>query len=470
MKFLLPLLCAITIWSAADSPFTIRGYYMTFMRMPVWGLAEWEQAIDCIQEDGGNTVILWMGGGFRSAKFPITWMYNQQHKNVQQDFVRTLIDYAHGKKVRVLLGFTPFGYDGVNQLPREQPELKAKKADGTPVNMFGIHSWGWSLCPSDSRAQEFMIEYVREMIFQFYPNADGLMIESSDYDICRCSDCGPKFYEKEFYFVQTISKELWAKNPRATIMVYPHYFSGKKVNAGSSIEANAAKFPMDGRWTLFFTPHSAHLDADLVNRAGSTVYSDEGLSLGTPSTLRTGFRRAQEFKLNGYIPSLEPFSYLMPRQEFGAGEKGQRIKELGFDWMQDDQMALRQLPARLLRFAYREFTRDPQLADADFRRKAANEFFGAPERTEALDDLLFLQSCINLDRPWSWSSPLVDPELFQERSAREKWSEERVRNYRARLDRIRAIADRHSAASLKSEIEMQQIARFIVQRWDGRTP
>ena len=38
--------------------------------------------------------------------------------------------------------------------------------------------------------------YVREML-SFYPNADGLMIESSDYAICRCPDCGPRFFNKE---------------------------------------------------------------------------------------------------------------------------------------------------------------------------------------------------------------------------------------------------------------------------------
>src|SRR5687767_8345648 len=109
-----------------ESPFAIRGYYMTFMRMPRWGLPEWKEAVDCMQEDGANTVILWMGGGFRSKKFPITWKYNEEHGNVRDDFGRDLIDYAHSKGVRVLLGFTPFGYDGVNQYPIEHPELKAK--------------------------------------------------------------------------------------------------------------------------------------------------------------------------------------------------------------------------------------------------------------------------------------------------------------------------------------------------------
>src|SRR4026207_2283021 len=81
----------------AESPFAQRGYYMTFMRMPAFGLAEWKQIIDCIHEDGGNTLLLWTAGGFRSKQFPETWTYNADHKNVQTDFVRDLIDYAHAK-------------------------------------------------------------------------------------------------------------------------------------------------------------------------------------------------------------------------------------------------------------------------------------------------------------------------------------------------------------------------------------
>ena len=125
---------------ANGDPFAIRGYYITLMRMPVMGLAEWKQAVDCFAEDDANTLILWTAGGFRSRKFPITWQYNAEHANIRHDFVRELIDYAHTKKIRVLLGFTPFGYDGTNRYPIEHPELKARKSDGTPVDEFGIGS------------------------------------------------------------------------------------------------------------------------------------------------------------------------------------------------------------------------------------------------------------------------------------------------------------------------------------------
>src|SRR5438309_6006292 len=121
------------------------------MRMPVMGLPEWKEAIDCFAEDDINVLILWTAGGFRSKKFPITWQYNQDHANVRNDFARELIDYAHTKNIKVLLGFTPFGYDGVNRYPLEHPELKAVGKDGKPVAPFGIGCWGYNLCPSKAR-------------------------------------------------------------------------------------------------------------------------------------------------------------------------------------------------------------------------------------------------------------------------------------------------------------------------------
>src|SRR3954447_18318112 len=313
---------------------SFRGYYITFMRMPLAGLPEWKDAIDCLHQDRANLVILWVGGAFASKKYPITWEYNREHKNVQKDFVRDLIDYAHTRQIKVLLGFTPFGYDGVNQFPIAHPELKAREADGKPVASFGIHCWGWSLCPSDRASQEFMLGYVREMAFEFYPNADGLLIESSDYNVCRCPACRDHYYDREFGFVRQISNEVWAHNPEATIIVFPHYFTGQKVNKGTAIEAQAASMPFDSRWTLVFTPHSAHINPELLGKAKSSIYWNEGPSTGSPAAIRDGARTARQNGISGYVPSLEPWSYVVTNEELGEGNllhKG--LKPFGFDWV-----------------------------------------------------------------------------------------------------------------------------------------
>src|SRR5688500_19004083 len=95
------LVASIAGVSAAEeprlSPFFHRGYYFTFSRMPTFGLEAWKQIIDCVHADAGNTVILWMGGGFRSRRFPETWAYNRDHANVKADFGKPLIEYAHSK-------------------------------------------------------------------------------------------------------------------------------------------------------------------------------------------------------------------------------------------------------------------------------------------------------------------------------------------------------------------------------------
>src|SRR5947207_309273 len=125
---LFSLICSETV--SAETPISIRGYYMTFMRMPTFGLPQWKQMIDCMADDGANTLLLWTAGGFRSKKFPITWAYNRTHKNVEADFVRELIDYAHTKGIQVLLCFTRFAYDGVNQYPIQHPDRKTRRTSG----------------------------------------------------------------------------------------------------------------------------------------------------------------------------------------------------------------------------------------------------------------------------------------------------------------------------------------------------
>jgi len=294
-----------TLAAAPDGSFADRGYYITFMRMPTYDLAQWKQAIDCIRGDGGNLLLLWMAGAFRSKKFPITWKFNAEHKNVRNDFGRDLIAYAHGKGIRVLLGFTPFGYDGVNQYPIEHPELKARKPDGGEVDEFGIYCWGHNLCPSKRESQRFMLEYVREMLFDFYPEADGLLIESSDYGVCHCADCKGHFFEREFQFVRTISNDVWARRHDATVVVFPHYFSGAKNLPGLGVAAAGEEF--DARWSLVFTPHSAPPDAKLIRQARSSLWWDDSPSLHGPEQVRNGARRARSLGVSGYVPSLEAF-------------------------------------------------------------------------------------------------------------------------------------------------------------------
>ncbi len=446
-----------------DGPFAQRGYYITFMRMPTYDLADWRRIVDAIANDGGNTLVLWVAGAFRSRKFPITWAYNEEHENVRNDFVRDLVDRAHTRGIRVLLGFTPFGYDGVNQYPLEHPETRAVGKDGRPVGKGGIGCWGYNLCPSRPESQRFLLEYIREMAFDFYPNADGLLIESSDYAICHCPDCGPHFFEKEFAFVKRISDEVWAKKPDATIVVYPHYFSGAEV---PGLGVRAARQPFDPRWTLFFTPHSAHLDPALIKRARSSLWWDDSPALRRPQDIKAGALRARSAGVTGYVPSLEAFSFVATVAEEGQEWlKGRRQVPLGFGWLKAGEPPYFELPMRVNRIAYREFSRDPDLAFERYRSILGNEVFGTTATKQAVDDLLEVQATFADGRTWCQPSPLVCPDRVRAMASQGKLTPEKRAEYRAGLERIRQIEARHRNPKSDGEKELHRIAQWVVEQW-----
>lgn len=453
--------CTNSALSAAttNEPFAIRGYYTTFMRSPTFGLAQWKQKVDCMKEDEANLLILWTAGAFRSKQFPITWKYNADHENVQHDFVRELIDYAHSKQIRVVLGFTPFAYDGANQYPLDHPELKATQKNGQPANFWGLHAWGYNLCPSQPASQKFMRDYVREMFFEFYPNADGLLIESSDYAICYCAQCRGKFFDREFEFVRTISDDVWKAKPDATVLVYPHYFSGKAV---PEFGVTGSKQRFDPRWSLSFTPHSAHIDDALAKQARSSLYWNDGLTIGTPAKIRDGARIARERGMSGYITSCEPFSCI----DGPPGSNKPRQKPFHFEWLRDGEMPLNELLVRVNRVAYREYTKNPALTDKAFRDVIGKEFFGDRADEQKITDLLFLQDCWFSGADWFTPALFLRPTELKRRAVAEKWPADKLESYLNRVDRLRGYADLHGKSLQSSEREMARIAALIVRKWD----
>jgi hypothetical protein len=450
--------------AAADGPFADRGYYLTLTRTPTFGLDAWKQTVDAVRADGGNLVIVWAAGGFRSAKFPDTWGHNADHANVQADFVRDLIDYAHGKRVRVLLGFTPFGYDGVNRMARAHPEWAAAGPDGKPVKPFGIHCWGRNLCPARKDTQAFMLDYAREMYLDFYPTADGLLIESSDYAACHCKDCGAKYYDNEFRFVKAISDAVWAKKKDATIVVYPHYFTGAEV---PGLGVRAARQSFDPRWTVFYTPHSAHPDPGLTRTAKGAIWSDDAPARGTPAAIRAGARRARTERCSGYVPSFEAFSYVPAEPE--EGQKylvGKRRVPFGFGWLPEGRAPYAELPARVNRVAFREFARDPDLPDADFRVVLGKELFGSAATPGAVEDALALQGVLAAGRTWSQAAPLTDPDRVRAMAATGQLSAAKRAEYRATLDRVRGIAERYRGTD-GPVADLHRVAAWVAGRWAG---
>ena len=462
-----PLLTLATGAFSAHAPpvFQQRGYYLCFMRMPTFGLAVWKEILDDAAADGANTIILWMGGAFRSKKFPITWQWAKDHENVKKDFTRELMVHAHQRGIKVLLGFTPFGYDGVNQLPLEQPELKAVGKDGKAVGEFGIGCWGWNLCPAKAESQRFMLEYAREMAFEFYPEADGLFIESSDYAICHCAECGPKFFDHEFAFVRLISNEVWARKPDATVVVYPHYFSGAKLRLADQ-EVTAAKQPFDPRWTLFFTPHSARIEPGLIAQARGAWWWNEAPCRFNPVEIRAGVRHAKGSKCSGYMPSLECYSYVMTKPEWNEPWLvGRRQIPFGFGWLKDGANPYRELPVRAIRLVFRELTANPDLPEAELRARLGRELFGPNWQPAQVDDVLFLFQVFNTDRNWSVPGALTTPGLVKDRAGRGRLDAKKRVLLREQLTRVSAMAERHREATSGGAMELHTIAQWLVDQW-----
>lgn len=459
--------CGPSFSGAEPARFTLdqRGFYLCFMRMPSFGLEVWKEILDDLSADGVNTIILWMGGAFRSKKYPITWHWAQDHENVRQDFAGRLIDHAHGKGVKVLLGFTPFGYDGVNQLPLERPDLKATGPAGRPVAKFGIGCWGWNLCPAREESQTFMREYVREMAFEFYPAADGLFIESSDYAICHCPRCGPKFFEHEFSFVRDISEEFWKRNPGGSVVVYPHYFSGAKLRFSFS-EATAARLPFDSRWTLFFTPHSAAIEPGLIARAKGAWWWNEAPSRFDLAGVRAGVRRARDSRCNGYLPSLECYSYVVTHTEFGEPWfLGRRQVPFGFGWLGDGENPYRELPVRAVLAAWRELCKNPDLSEPDLQSLLGRELFGRDWQPQYLDDLHLLLRVLNTDRDWSVPGALTMPGLVRDRAERGHLDAPKRALLREQLAGLRAMLTRYGGSENPGLRQLCKIARWFDGEW-----
>ncbi len=449
--------------AAAAPRIETRGYYFTFCRMPAFGYETWKQIFDGIARDGGNLVLLWIAGGFRSKKFPITWEYNRDHANVRQDFVRPLIDYAHSRGIRVLLGFTPFSYDGVNQYPLIRPDLKATQKNGMLARLAGIHCWGYALNPAKEDAQRFMLDYIREMVFDFYPNSDGLLIESSDYDICQGGDCAGRYYDLEFRFTRQISEEVWARNKSAAIVVYPHYFSGASVPGFSM---TAGRQPFDDRWTLFFTPHSAHLDSSLLRRAKTSLFWDSNVAMGGPNAIREGARKAHSAKVTGYVSSMESFSFVPAHPEGGERRLiGHRLKPFGWDWLADGANPYDEPLAQVNRAAFQLYSREPDAADSRFRQALGERVFG--QRDAPVDDLLFLHDCLFDGRTWWSASPLSHPAIFRERLEMGRLSFEQLHKFDQRLRALPAVAKRLSASSHPASRNLAAVANRITSAWDS---
>jgi hypothetical protein len=188
--------------------------------------------------------------------------------------------------------------------------------------------------------------------------------------------------------------------------------------------------------------------------------------LRRPQNIQAGARRARDAGLTGYVPSLEAFTFVATVAEEGqAWLKGKRQVPLGFGWLEPEEPPFDELPMRVQRIAYREFSRDPDLPFARYRETLGREVLGDASTPAAIDDLLELQSVLVTERTWCQPSPLASPERVRAMAAQGTLTPRKRAEYRAALDRLRAIDERHREPSTGGERELQRVARWVVDRW-----
>jgi hypothetical protein len=303
------------------------------------------------------------------------------------------------------------------------------------------------------------------MLFDFYPNADGILIESSDYSACHCPKCGSKFFDHEFAFVKQISAELWAKKPEATIIVYPRYFAGGEV---PELGVRGTTQEFDPRWTLFFTPHSAYVDRELIKKAKSSIWSDDSTALKRPADVQRNAKLARDAGINGYMPSLETFSYVATEAEEGqAWLKGRRHVPLGMGWLKPEKHPYRELPIAVQRAAMAAYSHDPDMNNAAFRAILGKTVLGESATEQAIDDLLALEAIYASERTWYQPSPVVSVERITALEKSGALNDERRARYREQLDQLATIASRYRNAKNDGERKLFATADWVVRQWKG---
>jgi hypothetical protein len=135
-------------------------------------------------------------------------------------------------------------------------------------------------------------------------------------------------------------------------------------------------------------------------------------------------------------------------------------------WLRDGEVPLNELPVRLNRMAYREWTRQPGLTDVAFREILGRELFGLRSNAQRIEDVLYVQDCWFYEADWFKSPRLHRPAELRRQAELEKWPEARMRPYLEREKRLREIESRYRNFSSTTERQLHDVSAWIVRQWD----
>src|SRR5258706_7352562 len=111
-------------------------------------------------------------------------------------------------------------------------------------------------------------------------------------------------------------------------------------------------------------------------------------------------------------------------------------------------MPYNELPIRVNRIAFREFSKDPGVTLEEFKQRLGREVLGANETSAGLvEDLLQLQRVFFNGRTWCQPSPLASPERVRVELMAGRAKASQLVAYRSALQELEAMMARHADSS-----------------------
>lgn len=353
-----------------DSPIRQRGTY----NLVCWGLAprytrqDWEKVMDGMAEDGMNFIYFWLSGIFRSKLFPESFIYPETP--LTTDDIRQLIRYAHSRNIDFYLGTGVFAWFGIDEIAKYHADFREP---GIPY-----------MSRTNPAARNAMKSYLHEL-YDTFPEARGMWLEIADEGDYACKDPACQKPVDEFGskvsgqvtppFLREFSAELWKKRPAAKLVWgigYPeaHKWDVKYYDELRRNFRDPRYYFMEVRqnWEL---QDSEGVLKPLRQLSGNSMHWDQYYKLPLRE-IGEHARRIYEDQLAGYAVAFEP--------GFNSHSVFGRTVPFPVD----------AIPYRLTRFAYREFTWEPNLSWPDFRKRLLAHFFGEGADPELIDLTLTL--------------------------------------------------------------------------------
>ena len=138
-----------------------------------WTLAQWKELVTWMGANGMNRLWTLVNGytlAYPSRRYPA--LRDPHARNARENFLRELIDHAHGCGVKIYLMLTTDGH--ARDFSRAHPETARLNESGQPCAQFG-------LALEHPLTRRYIFDVLDEVL-ELYPNADGVAVHPTESD------------------------------------------------------------------------------------------------------------------------------------------------------------------------------------------------------------------------------------------------------------------------------------------------